>query len=356
MRMLYLTNVKIPAKDAQNLQIQAMSRAFNSALGEDFLLISPWNNENRNFKNDYAWIKIKIPKFLPRFLRQGAFIIKTFLKVIRFKPSHIFTRDIAIAFFYKIFGFQTVYEIHKPFETKIGAILFRIISKKIKIVAISQALKDFVVEKYGLSSDGILVAHDGVFLEDFEKVKDSKEFLKKKYLNLNKDSFVALYSGSLQKGKGSELILEAAKQLPEIHFVIIGNGDFFEKNKLSNLIFIGHQKQSAIPYYLKSADLLLLPNTKELNYHQFTSPLKLFEYMASGVPIASSSSSSINEILNVHNSFLFNIGDIDDFVAKILYVKNNIEVALIRANQSLQDIENYDWLKRAQKIIDFVSL
>lgn len=132
MKLLYLTNIQIPAKGAQNLQIQAMSRAFNLVLGKDFLLISPQNKENKFLDTDFNWIKIKISKSLPRFLKQSILIFKALQRVFKFKPNYIFTRDIAVACTYKIFGFQTIYEVHRPFQTMIGDFLFKVISKKNK--------------------------------------------------------------------------------------------------------------------------------------------------------------------------------------------------------------------------------
>lgn len=200
-----------------------------------------------------------------------------------------------------------------------------------------------------------MVAHDGVFLEDFEKITESKESLKKKYLQLDKDKFVVLYSGSLQKGKGFELILGAAKKILDVYFVIIGNNNSNNEVKLDNLIFVGQREQQKIPYYLKSADLLLLPNTKALFYWQFTSPLKLFEYMASGVPILTSNLGSIGEILNENNSFLFSSDDLTELVKKVQYIRDNKGEAGLKSIKASEDVRKYAWPERVKNILDFIE-
>jgi len=364
-----LTNVQIPADDAQSLQIQAMSKAFTLALKEDFLLISPKNKRNESLKTEYNWIKIKIPKFLPRSLRYFLLIIKALPKLFKFKPDFIYSRDIGVVFVYKLLGFNAVYEIHKPFETKIGNLLFKLIAPKIKIVAISQVLKAFIIEKYfsprpsASFGENILVAHDGVFLEDFLKINLSKQELKKNYLNLDENQFVALYSGGFQEGKGLELILEAAKELKDIIFVIIGGPSSPRPSassprlsaSSSNVLFWGRKLPEEIPRYLKAADILLLPNTRALSYFRYTSPLKMFEYMASGVPILASNLGSIREILNENNTLLFNPENKNDFIDKIKEIKENYSAAEKKAIQALQDARNYTWQKRVENILRFLG-
>lgn len=361
MKLLYLTNVQIPAENAQNLQIQAMSKAFFYSLKEDFLLVSPWNEKNEKMTPIYHWKKIKISQWLPRFLRQALLLIKSKKIVSNFQPDVIYTRDIAIAWFFRRIGFKTVYEIHKPFTTMIGNMIFKLVSKKIsargrpalggKIVAISQSLKDFIVEEYNINSDNILVAHDGVDMEEFNFL-ESKEELREKYFKEMKDRFIVLYSGSQEKGKGVEMIIDAASELKNLIFVVIGSQ---KDEQRDNLIFRKRMEQEEIPKYLRMADLLVLPMNKSLSYSHFSSPLKLFEYMASQSPILASNIGAIGEILDEHNSFLFDPDKKGDFEEKILHVRNNMLEAQTKAKKALEDVEKYTWEKRAENILNFLK-
>lgn len=358
MKLLYLTNVQIPAENAQNLQIQSMSRAFFDALKENFLLISPWNEKNKTMDNSYPWKKIKIPQQLPRPIRQLIFILKTRKTVYDFCPDVIYTRDIAIAWFFRMFGFKTIYEIHKPFETTIGNMIFKMMAKKIKIVAISQSLKDFIIEKYNLNADDILVAHDGVDLQHFNLLENRIQ-LRKKYFGDLANNFIVLYSGSLQAGKGVDLIIKSAKDLPEICFVIIGGSqneiDAF-KDVSPNIYFLVRMPQKQVPAFLKAADLLILPMNKNLSYGAYSSPLKLFEYMASETPILASDFGAIREVLNEENAFLFDPDNVNDLVEKIKYIRDNNEKARKIAKESFKLAKEYSWQKRADKIKFFINL
>jgi glycosyltransferase involved in cell wall biosynthesis len=351
MKLLYLTNVQIPAENAQNLQIQAMSRAFFDSLKENFILISPWNKENRGMNHIYHWERIKIINWLPRSLKQLFFLFKSRKIVKKFQSDIIYTRDIAVAWFFKKIGFKTVYEIHKPFITKIGNMIFKKICKEIKIIAISQALKDFIVNQYNLNPDMILVAHDGVDLKNFD-ILENKEQLKEKYFGEIKDKFIVLYTGSQEKGKGVEIIIDAASKLKDLAFVVIGSQ---EDKQEGNLIFKKRIDQKEIPGYLKAADLLVLPMNKELSYSAYSSPLKLFEYMASGIPILASKIGAIREVLDEKNSFLFDLDKRGDFEEKVLYAKNNKLEAQERAKGALENVKNYTWGERVGNILDFFN-
>lgn len=359
MKLLYLTNVQIPAEDAQSLQVQAMSLAFWQKLKENFILISPLNKENKELKTVYCWIRLNTLNFFPRFLRYFILVIRSLPYLLKFHPNFIYTRDIVIAFVFKILGFNSVYEIHKPFETKIGDFLFRIIAPKIKIIAISQTLKNYLIEKYQLKKEKILVAHDGVFLEDFLLIQSAKEDLRKKFLAIDGRKFVVMYTGSLQIGKGIELILKIANFFKDSLFLIIGGKEKeirqFRRNGLENVFFIPRKSQKEIPYYLKSADLLILPLTKKLKYWRYSSPLKLFEYMASRTPILASKLESLMEILNEENAFLFNPDNPNDLIEKIKFIKDNYWEAQKRANKAFEDVEKYTWEKRVENILEFLK-
>ena len=66
-----------------------------------------------------------------------------------------------------------------------------------------------------------------------------------------------------------------------------------------NILFTGYKEHKEIPIWQKSADVLVLPNTaKEKISKYYTSPMKLFEYMASKRAIIASDIPSIRELVN----------------------------------------------------------
>jgi len=121
-----------------------------------------------------------------------------------------------------------------------------------------------------------------------------------------------------------------------------------------NVLFLGKKPHQEIPYYLKAANLLILPNTSQLSYYKYTSPLKVFEYLASGTPILASSLGSIKEILNEKNAFLFDPKNKKKLVKKIKFIKENYYLCKEKTLFALKDACKFDWSERVQKILKFL--
>jgi glycosyltransferase involved in cell wall biosynthesis len=103
---------------------------------------------------------------------------------------------------------------------------------------------------------------------------------------------LVVYSGGLYKFKGVNLLLEVAQVLPEIQFVLAGGNasqvnayeQLVQEKHLENVTFLGYIQHDRLPSLLQAADLLAHPHCSGAAA-TFTSPLKFFEYLASGVPI-----------------------------------------------------------------------
>ena len=68
-------------------------------------------------------------------------------------------------------------------------------------------------------------------------------------------------------------------------------------NCASRVTFTGLMPPAEVAARLREADVLVLPNPASAISSEFTSPLKLFEYMASGRPIVASDLPSLREVL-----------------------------------------------------------
>jgi len=121
------------------------------------------------------------------------------------------------------------------------------------------------------------------------------------------------YIHGLYKEKGIESILKTKKLIKDesIMFYIIGGTpyqvkewiSYVNKNKITNVTFLGFKPNSELPGYHKAADILFMPYDAEIKYQimdiNSTSPLKLFEYMASKRPIVSSDIPTIKKVKKI---------------------------------------------------------
>lgn len=87
----------------------------------------------------------------------------------------------------------------------------------------------------------------------------------------------------------------------------------------------------------------------------YTSPLKLFEYMASGKPIIASDLPSSREVLTENMAHFFRPDDPESLTNTINEVITNISEADKRARQAFVEVAQYSWASRAQKIVEFIT-
>lgn len=113
---------------------------------------------------------------------------------------------------------------------------------------------------------------------------------------------LVVYSGSLYRFKGVDDLLAVARNMPKVEFVFAG-GDRpsvesyqhkVNHQRLTNVTFLGHVPQHRLVSLLQAADVLVHPH-RSGDAAQFTSPLKLFDYIASGVPIVATTIPPLEE-------------------------------------------------------------
>ena len=240
----------------------------------------------------------------------------------------------------------------------IPRLFFRRMKKIRGIIAITSYIKEAFIS-CGVTSGRILVAPDGVDLEEFE-VKISKEECRRK-LDLPLNEKIVLYAGHLYPWKGTDTLLEAARKF-RTFFVFVGGMENdvveFRRNVggLKNVKVIGHRPHGEIPYWLKAADVLVLPNSGKHDISKYwTSPLKLFEYMASGVPVVATDLPSVREILDRSSAFLSKPDNADELTRWIEKAFNDSSEAYRLADNAKRVVRNFSWSIRAERVLNFVS-
>ncbi len=344
-KIIYLANARIPTEKAHGVQIVKMCEAFADQ-GVVVELIVPtrktqikedpftYYGVKRNFKLTKLWCLDTI-----RFGRPGFWVetLSFSLSVIwcsLFRREVFYTRDEFLAFCLNLFDKKVVWEVHMGQQNLFARSLLR---SKIPMVAISSGLKDLYV-RLGVPKERILVASDGVDLKQFDVGLSQIEARKR--LGLAKEAKLVIYTGSNYSWKGVDTLM-ATKNLfsPEVDLLIVSGKPYTE-----------------IPLYLKASDILVLPNTaKEEVSKTYTSPMKLFEYMASGRPIVASDIPSIREILNNRNALFVQPDNPEDFALKIKQLLENKDFANKISIQALRDVRAYTWESRAKLILDFIK-
>ncbi len=383
MKIIYFSNSRIPTEKGYGIQIIKMCHAFAAANGAVELVLPTKNNQafkhidtfdyyqvQRNF--DIKKIKCLDPSWVAQRMRPGLYIkIQAFFWLVSLffyllfkknKREYIcYTRDEYSLPLLQLFFNHVVWEAHTlPRAT--GRYL-KYWAKCFRIITITQGLKDELIT-LGLPQEKILVAPDAVDLAEFNKIKSSKEELRRE-LGLPVDKNIIIYTGHLYDWKGTQGLADAANFLSDKEIVVfIGGsdekfdlGNFRSKNQNNKKILIlGFKPYQQIPLYLKAADVLVLPNSaSDQKSKTWTSPLKLFMYMASGVPIVAAQLPSLSEILNSENSFFYSPDNSGALAVAIKKVLADQALAVKISARAYRDVQVHTWLKRAQKIFSFIK-
>jgi glycosyltransferase involved in cell wall biosynthesis len=213
---------------------------------------------------------------------------------------------------------------------------------------------------FGVSPQSIIMETNGVSVDTFSSSTDRDAARVR--LGLDGRAKIAVYTGHLFSWKGASLVAEVATLVSEVHFYFVGGSDsdvvrfHAMHGDHPNIHLVGRREHSEMPLWQKAADVLLLPNTaRERISALYTSPMKMFEYACTGTPIIASDVPTIRALLNDTNSYLFKADDTDSFAGAIRQALADPYVRR-RTEQAFRDVESHSWDKRAERILQPLSI
>lgn len=307
-------------------------------------------------------IQIGVPKLFGAATFTGRGVIFSLLAANRLSKMNntiIYSRNSWIFFILSVlYNRPCFYEAHQfrfkgRLQTKIyrGLVKRGVKSGNGRIVCISKSLMRHW-ENYGIVPEKMCVVHDAVNINKFYKTISKEEA--RRQLGFDKNLSIVVYTGSLIAGKGVDILIKCSNRLPHISFIIVGGEkehiiELRQLVKFSNVIFTGNVPPSKIPVYQAAADILVLPNTKGGVIDDVTSPLKLFEYIASRRPIVATDMPSLLEILkDNYNALISPAGDDYKLSENIQLLFETPTLGELLVNNASQKLEEYSWDARVQ--------
>jgi glycosyltransferase involved in cell wall biosynthesis len=273
-------------------------------------------------------------------------------------------------------GIPTVLEVHDLPQGKFGNVLFRWFVNgrgAYRLVVITRALADdlrarFSLPEYEKSNPArpfTIIAPDGVDLARYQDLP--RPMAARQALGMARpEQFTAGYTGHLYAGRGASLILELAKCLPEVNFLIAG-GEPGQVERLAaecraagleNLALVGFISNTRLPLYQAACEALLMPYQRQVaassggDIARYLSPMKVFEYLACGRAILSSDLPVLREVLNPDNAILLPAEDTGAWATAIRYLQDNPDFCARLAEQARRDAQKYSWEARARRILE----
>ena len=196
----------------------------------------------------------------------------------------------------------------------------------------------------------VLMSKNAVNVEDFDYKNfenvDAPSDMQKVIQN-NKP--IVGYYGALAPWLDYDLIADAARENPQFDFVLIGVNyqDALKRLDLSipNIYYLGPKNYNELPKYSSHFNCAIIP-FNEGEIAKGTSPVKLFEYMAMGLPTVGTK--DLDECRGYEYVYLAqNRKDFSEKIVKAIDVhkKNSVREKL------LKQAEDNSWEKRADDIL-----
>jgi glycosyltransferase involved in cell wall biosynthesis len=217
-------------------------------------------------------------------------------------------------------------------------------------VAISNALAQDLREIYRLEQR-LAVVPSATDLPDRDTAKDWESC-----------GSAVVYAGSFYSWKGVEDLVVAASLLPPTAKIVLLGGTGHEIEKVRRKVdprgaqveFLGHVPHQEVTQVLKRACIAVLPNRDE-SISRFTSPLKLYEYMAHGCALVASDLPALRESLHNANVSWFEAGDPNKLAQAIRYWISSPSAAEEAGKKNASLARGYTWRDRATKLCEVID-
>lgn len=364
MTYYFFTLTTIPYPNAESIHVMQIGQAL-TALNYKFVLyrglkLWRWKQFLENTFGYYGMDRgcFSLVNYFDAPFGRKLIITRQLKRLVSDENAVVHCRDLVVASISSNLGLRTILEIHeipsKEDCLRINDFLGE--SHFLGVVVITSVLKEQLLLGGVANESKVLVAPDGVDPDRFS------------FQSVQQDPVVVGYVGSLNEGKGIELVLEIAQRLPRYAFEIFGGKKrqirrLKADHPFNNIRFHGHQSYRNIPECMKSFSIALLPNQPEQKLRNgsdigfVSSPMKLFEYMACGKTVLASDLPMLREIIEEgKNGYLLPHNNVGLWVDKIVEIAKFSDIRHVGEN-ARKDVETkFSYRHRMERILSFFQL
>jgi glycosyltransferase involved in cell wall biosynthesis len=377
----YFADIRLPLERANGIQTMETCHAL-SARGHEVLLIARPDTQTPR-RDPYAYYGLsraerlaieQAPVAGPQFARRLGYLSFALGRALgRGRGDVLLTRDLGVAamlaqvpaalrppLVYESHGFAPEVAAELPAlvatARPAGARkLARLAAKEALVwraaagyVTITQALADLLRERFGPRAN-VAVIPDGVRIEP-----------DRRYVPPPEGPAVVGYAGHLYAWKGVDILIEALERVEGVRGLIAGGHEqepdmariraqVEARNLGARVELTGLVAPAEVPPLLERAAILVLPNLATAISSRFTSPLKLFEYMAAGRAIVASDLPAIREILrDGENALLVPAGDARALAAALRRLVEDPALRERLGRAAHEEAARFGWDRRAE--------
>jgi glycosyltransferase involved in cell wall biosynthesis len=382
LHILYLADIRFPLERANGIQTFETCRALAARGHAVTLLVRPDTATPRRdpwqfygAAPDPRLSVSAVPDLAPS-LRRVGYVASALAAVAARRHDVVFTRDLGVASFtlgapvhlraplvYESHGYAPVFseelasllgQTAPPGRRKLRRLEAReqrVWQRAEGYVTLTSTHLGELVKRFG-SRDNTAVAPDGTRLDTVSPFVPPSAGIPP----------IVGYAGHLYPWKGVDVLLDALAQLPAARGLIIG-GQPGEADRMrleeragrlglaERVTFTGWLPPADVAAQLKRCHVLVVPNTQSATSERYTSPLKVFEYMAAARPIVASALPALKEVLHDdRNAWLVPPGDPTALASAIQRLAADPHRAARLARQARDDAASYTWGHRAGRL------
>src|SRR5690625_406863 len=179
----------------------------------------------------------------------------------------------------------------------------------------------------------------------------------------SKKKNVVTYIGGISEGRGLYTMLEALKGLSDVELKLagkFGNNNTYEAAKAieswPKVDFLGFVDRNEIKKTLSNSKVGLVVLHPKINYID-SLPIKMFEYMAAGIPVISSNFPLWEDIINTNKcGICVDPLNVKEITEAIQWIFNNPEGAKkMGENGRKAVVEKYNWEAESKRLIELYN-
>ncbi len=393
-KLLYISMMRMPTEKAHGLQIMQNCEAFADAGYELTLWVSRrWNTRRmRQVKDPFAYYGVQ-PNFTIRYLPcldlfplfppngRGArlafyllllsyALVMTALLLIT-RADVYYSRDEALLAILSWLKPQSAlaYEAHLLAASKRGAALTRyVVARAGSVIAITPQLRQDLIHQRGAQPERTLAVHDGIRRARFASLPDQSAA--RRQIGWDESAFIVGYVGRLHTvgmDKGVGTLIQALSQVDDAHLALVGGPDDMAEGLRrqwrelglpdERFLYAGHVPPADVPRYLCAFDVCAMPLPRAAHFAHYASPLKLFEYMASGRPTVASDLPAWSDVVrHEETALLAPPGESAALAQAIRRLRRDPALReRLATNASRRVMAHYTWAARAKKILAHIQ-
>ena len=240
-----------------------------------------------------------------------------------------------------------------------------VINNADKVFTVSNSFRNAIMGMSDKKKEDIIVVHEGANPEVFKPMEKDAELVSKYGL---KDKIVITFIGGIEKHDNLDMVVEAGKKLchenRKVKFLIVGDGGYLpavkEKVKEEGLdeefAFTGWVPFKIINTYLSLADIAILVYSNTL-ITRYVGTTKLYEYLASGIPVVVHDLPGTREVLEDGYGLLFPCDNTEEFTNQLrkLIENESLREELSKKGRKLI-IDKFNVLNQSKKMVDAMKV